>query len=267
MKNVTNDKLLNLLSELAIEKLELIPKWVQKNYPELVNENFEVLEGGQIALVVKIAEKYVIKLFLPKFGTNSNYEIGKQVTVNYCNLKSSKFDLSQFGIMLFCELDDILNVPILVLEYYKNTESLANILYKLDYDSRCQYVSKLVVELKKFNQPIANFDYDTQQILDTFDSELKKHSSKIDQQISDKFLEIRNKITPKIVKQDIFLIHNDIHLENILIDRLFMILIGENNIREIIAFPKNGQAMDLMTNSPSTIEPKALRELSIKLDL
>jgi aspartyl-tRNA synthetase len=51
------------------------------------------------------------------------------------------------------------------------------------------------------------------------------------------------------------------------LDRLFMILIGENNIREIIAFPKNGQAMDLMTNSPSTIEPKALRELSIKLDL
>ena len=51
------------------------------------------------------------------------------------------------------------------------------------------------------------------------------------------------------------------------LDRLFMILTGENNIREIIAFPKNGQAMDLMTNSPSTIEPKALRELSIKLDL
>jgi aspartyl-tRNA synthetase len=48
-------------------------------------------------------------------------------------------------------------------------------------------------------------------------------------------------------------------------DRLFMILTGEDNIREIIAFPKNGQAMDIMVDSPSEVSPKLLRELGIKI--
>ena len=51
------------------------------------------------------------------------------------------------------------------------------------------------------------------------------------------------------------------------LDRVFMILTGEENIREIIAFPKNGQAMDIMVDSPSEVSPKLLRELGIKADL
>jgi aspartyl-tRNA synthetase len=51
------------------------------------------------------------------------------------------------------------------------------------------------------------------------------------------------------------------------LDRLFMILTGENNIREVIAFPKNGQAVDAMTGSPTAIDTKSLKELSIKLNL
>lgn len=49
------------------------------------------------------------------------------------------------------------------------------------------------------------------------------------------------------------------------IDRILMLLTGENNIREIIPFPKNGSGVDLMTNSPLTIETKALKELSLKI--
>jgi aspartyl-tRNA synthetase len=49
------------------------------------------------------------------------------------------------------------------------------------------------------------------------------------------------------------------------LERLFMILMEEDNIREIIAFPKNGSGMDVMTNSPSFVSPKQLKELSIKV--
>ena len=48
-------------------------------------------------------------------------------------------------------------------------------------------------------------------------------------------------------------------------DRLMMILENEQNIREVMAFPKNGEGKDLMMNSPSEISEKQLKELGIKL--
>jgi aspartyl-tRNA synthetase len=47
------------------------------------------------------------------------------------------------------------------------------------------------------------------------------------------------------------------------IDRMFMVLIGEDNIREVVAFPKNGSGVDVMMNSPSMVEPAQLKELSL----
>lgn len=49
------------------------------------------------------------------------------------------------------------------------------------------------------------------------------------------------------------------------VDRLFMVLMGEDNIREIVAFPKNGSGVDVMMNSPSAAEPAQLKELSINI--
>jgi aspartyl-tRNA synthetase len=51
------------------------------------------------------------------------------------------------------------------------------------------------------------------------------------------------------------------------IDRIVMLLAGEENLREIVLFPMNQKAEDLMMGAPSEVAPKQLRELNIRLDL
>lgn len=47
------------------------------------------------------------------------------------------------------------------------------------------------------------------------------------------------------------------------VDRILMELLGEQNVREVLAFPKNGNGIDAMMDSPSSIEPEQLKELGL----
>ena len=47
------------------------------------------------------------------------------------------------------------------------------------------------------------------------------------------------------------------------VDRMFMELMSESNVREVVAFPKNGSGVDVMMNSPSTVDPAQLKELGL----
>ena len=49
------------------------------------------------------------------------------------------------------------------------------------------------------------------------------------------------------------------------IDRMFMVLEGITNIRDIVAFPKNGSGIDLMMSSPSVVDEKQLEEAHLGL--
>jgi len=51
------------------------------------------------------------------------------------------------------------------------------------------------------------------------------------------------------------------------VDRIVMLLCGEENLREVVPFPMNQRAEDLLMGAPSEVSPKQLRELHIRLNL
>lgn len=47
------------------------------------------------------------------------------------------------------------------------------------------------------------------------------------------------------------------------VDRMFMELMGESNVREVVAFPKNGSGVDVMMSSPAHVDPAQLKDLGL----
>ena len=51
------------------------------------------------------------------------------------------------------------------------------------------------------------------------------------------------------------------------VDRIVMLLAGQENLREVVAFPMNQQAEDLLMQAPGNVSNAQLRELHIRLNL
>ena len=51
------------------------------------------------------------------------------------------------------------------------------------------------------------------------------------------------------------------------VDRMVMLLAGEDSIREIIPFPMNKNAQDILMGAPGTVTDRQLEELHIKVDI
>jgi aspartyl-tRNA synthetase len=51
------------------------------------------------------------------------------------------------------------------------------------------------------------------------------------------------------------------------LDRIVMLIAGEENLREVVLFPMNQRAEDLLMGAPSTVTPKQLRELHLRLNM
>jgi hypothetical protein len=132
MQNLTNPDFQKTLSDIAIQKLNLVPAWVSSNYPQYINTFYKAMEGGQTTLVINIGDKILLKLFIPKF----EYKIGSWKTArliqNYVDLQDLGLDLASFGILNFDKYDSIFEATLLVLQFYSQTRPLVDIYYTLE---------------------------------------------------------------------------------------------------------------------------------------
>ena len=51
------------------------------------------------------------------------------------------------------------------------------------------------------------------------------------------------------------------------LDRMVMLIANEDNLRQVIAFPKNKKARDLLMRAPSNVTTEQLKDVHIKLDM
>ena len=216
MTNKTKPKILSELSQIAKEKLDLVPAWVANNYPNFQECDYQVMEGGCMALVVNVGDKIILKILVAKYDWMENSPSRAKIPFNYQRLSNSGFDIGQLGILRIDLQDRIFDCGVVVTQFISNSQPLANLFYQMTTPEQKNIISKVVIQLKNFNQPV-DLEYNTQELLDSFDERFETAKDRLGSLDKAFFESIRDSFKPLIINHT-YLVHEDVHLENILID-------------------------------------------------